>query len=88
MGYITLKTGLQSCINTLVAWDLQSCRVIGSIQLGFPHSFVTGSYLHKFEENDTKLKIAVKSVLILSNLLQYIVIYSVLYYTERELLEQ
>jgi DnaJ family protein C protein 11 len=62
IGYITLKAGIQSCINTMVAWDSQRARVICSVQLGFPHCFLTTSYLHKLEENDTKLKVAVKCV--------------------------
>ncbi|CAG2168818.1 unnamed protein product [Oppiella nova] len=61
IGYITLKAGIQSCINTMVAWDSQRARVICSVQLGFPHCFLTTSYLHKLEENDTKLKVAVKA---------------------------
>ncbi|XP_054165299.1 dnaJ homolog subfamily C member 11-like [Oppia nitens] len=61
IGYLTLKTGMQSSINTMVAWDHQKARILCSIQLGFPHCFVTGSYSHKLEQNDTKLKVAVKA---------------------------
>ncbi|CAG2105090.1 unnamed protein product, partial [Medioppia subpectinata] len=61
IGYITFKAGLQSCINTMLAWDAERARIICSVQLGFPHSFLTASYLHKLHENDTKIKVAVKA---------------------------
>ncbi|XP_067005009.1 dnaJ homolog subfamily C member 11 isoform X2 [Anabrus simplex] len=60
VGYLTWRAGLQSSMSTIVVRDTPTSHMAFSIQFGIPHSYLSLSYTHKFEEWELKLRGAMK----------------------------
>ncbi|XP_067005008.1 dnaJ homolog subfamily C member 11 isoform X1 [Anabrus simplex] len=61
VGYLTWRAGLQSSMSTIVVRDTPTSHMAFSIQFGIPHSYLSLSYTHKFEEWELKLRGAMKA---------------------------
>lgn len=57
-GYLTWKGGSVPSMTSTVVWDSSNGHFAGSLQLGLKNSFISLSYVHKFE--DSKLKGSLK----------------------------
>lgn len=60
VGYLTWKAGSDSTMATVAVYENEWCRVLGSITLGVRHSYVSGSYTHKFETRSTRVKVGAR----------------------------
>lgn len=60
IGYLTWKTGHDSSMATVGVYENEWCRVVGSVTLGARHSYVSGSYTHKFETRNTRVKVGAR----------------------------
>lgn len=60
IGYITWKTGYDSSMSTVGVYENEWCRVVCSVTLNTRHSYLSGSYTHKFETRGTRIKLGAK----------------------------
>nr|CAG4643816.1 EOG090X03AJ [Lepidurus arcticus] len=62
VGYLTYKGGVgQSAMSTSIIRDNLTSNLQFSMQFGVPHSYISLSYVHKFPENEGKLRGAIKA---------------------------
>ncbi|KAK7481415.1 hypothetical protein BaRGS_00027371 [Batillaria attramentaria] len=59
-GRITYNAGFPSCVNTALIYSNQNHHAVLSLQVGVTNSFVSLSYTRKFQEQEAKLKGAVR----------------------------
>ena len=60
IGYMSWKAGGDSSLATVVVYENSLCRVNSSVSFGIRHSFISGSYTHKFKERDARIKVGLK----------------------------
>ncbi|OTF72773.1 DnaJ-like protein [Euroglyphus maynei] len=60
IGHLSYKAGLDSSMNTTMAFENEYCRINGSLQFGYRNSFISSSYTHKFKQNNTRVKVGLK----------------------------
>ncbi|PSN53871.1 hypothetical protein C0J52_02423 [Blattella germanica] len=61
VGYLTYRMGGQSSMSTVIVRDTATSHMAFSIQFGIPHSYLSLSYVHKFEEEKLKLRGSIKA---------------------------
>lgn len=59
-GRITYNAGFPSCINTALVYSSQYHHAILNLQVGVTNSFLSLSYIRKFQEQEAKLKGALR----------------------------
>ncbi|KPM02769.1 DnaJ-like protein 2 [Sarcoptes scabiei] len=60
VGHLSYKTGLDSSMSTAIVFENEHCRVNGALQFGYRNSFISSSYTHKFQTNQTRVKLGLK----------------------------
>ncbi|KAJ9599175.1 hypothetical protein L9F63_010352 [Diploptera punctata] len=60
-GYLTYRVGGHTAMSTTIVRDTPKSHTSFAIQFGIPHSYLTFSYVRKFEEEKLKLRGTVKA---------------------------